>query len=98
LRGIVVPLNNQTPIQAALQEAFQFVFQQETRNIPDYNQEALYDIILNGLRESKNDRSLFFSFLNQMTKKTTKIFEDFQNTESPETKQFKEFKNLLLDY
>jgi hypothetical protein len=98
LRGIVVPLNNQTPIQAALQEAFQFVFQQETRNIPDYNQEALYDIILNGLRGSKNDRSFFFSFLNQMTEKTTRIFNDFQNTESSGTEQFKEFKNLLLDY
>jgi hypothetical protein len=97
LRGIVVPLKNQTPLQAALWEAFRFVFQQETSN-KHYNQEALYDIILNGLRESKNDRSLFFSFLNQMTKKTTRIFKDFQNTESPGTEQFKEFKNFLLDY
>jgi hypothetical protein len=97
LRGIVVPRNNQTPLQAALQEAFQFVFQQE-RSI-DYNQEALCDIILSGLRESKNDGfSLFFSFLNQMTEKTTRIFNDFQNTESSGTEQFKEFKNLLLDY
>ena len=98
LRGIVVPLNNQTPLQAALWEAFRFVFAQEGISNKHYNQEALYDIILNGLRESKNDRSLFFSFLNQMTKKTTRIFKDFQNTESPGTEQFKKFKNFLLDY
>jgi hypothetical protein len=58
LRGIVVPLNNQTPLQAALWEAFRFVLLQETGS-KHYNQEALYDIILNGLRESKNDRSLW---------------------------------------
>ena len=98
LRGIVVPLNNQTPLQAALWEAFHFVFAQEVISNKHYNQEALYDIILNGLRESKNDRSLFFSFLNQMTKKTTRIFKDFQNTESPGTEQFEKFKNFLLDY
>lgn len=97
LRGIAVPLNNQTPLQEALWEAFRFVLLQETRS-EHYNQEALYDIILNGLRESKNDRSLFFSFLNQMTKKTTRIFKDFQNTESPGTEQFEKFKNFLLDY
>ncbi len=97
-RSIVVPLNNQTPRQAVLGEAFRFVFAQEETSNKHYNQEALYDIILNGLRESKNDRSFFFSFLNQMTEKTTRIFNDFQNTESPGTEQFKEFKNLLLDY
>ena len=89
-------MNRSTAVQK--EEIFKFIYGQNVSD-KNYNQEDLFKIILSNLKESKNDRSFFFKFLNQMTEKTSEIFKKFQNTEVlNDNNQFKEFKNLLLNH
>jgi len=82
---------------AVLTRALKFLSDQTVSD--ENSQKDLFKVILMYLKESKNDRSLFFEFLHRMIVKTPEIFTEFQNIEIlDDNNQFKEFKNLLLNH
>jgi hypothetical protein len=84
---------------AAREEMLRFVQQQDV-NLSNYNRGDLFSIMLENLKESKNNRTFFFKFLNEMLEKTPEIFTQFQNSTISNHKQgqFKEFKTLVLHH